>query len=179
MHDILTASKCKRRSTLRDLDVADRVIVIQDYDWFGRRFSRGYREQLADVRRWLTNDGGDTGLEDSRFFSRDRLQSVTEQICVIEPNRRDSGHSRCEHVRRVEAAAEPGLDDGDVHFLPDEPVECESGRHLKKRCAHFFGGRYPVLEKLEHFLLENRLAVESEALAEINQVRRGVSPDYE
>src|SRR6267378_3328031 len=179
MHDIFTAREGKRRSARRDFDVADRVIVIQDYDWFSRHFSRGYREQLADFRRWLTNDGGDTGLEDSRFFSRDRLQSVTEQISMIEANRRDSCHSRGEHVRRVQAATKPGLDDSDVHFLLDEPVERESGRHLEKRCAHFFGGRYPVPEKLEHFLLENRLAVESEALTEINQVRRGVSPDYE
>jgi len=36
-----------------------------------------------------------------------------------------------------------------------------------------------VPEKLEHLRLEDRLAVESEALTEINQVRRSVSPDYE
>src|SRR3982074_3339848 len=107
MQEILFAHQCKGRSTRRDCDVADRVIVIQDYDWFGRRLSGGYREHLADFRRWLTNDGRDTGLEDSRFFFRDRFQSVTEQICMIEPNRRDSCHSGCEHVRRVEAGA-PG-----------------------------------------------------------------------
>src|SRR6266404_5501674 len=161
MDGIFTAGECKRRSTRRDFDVADRVIVIQDYDWFGGRFPCAGSELLANVRRRLTNHGGDTGLEDSRFFSRDRLQGVTEQISMIEANRRDSCHSWREHVRRVEAATKSGLDDSDVHFLLDEPVECESGRHLEKRCPHFFGGRYPVPEKLEHFRLEDRLAVES------------------
>src|SRR5450759_2266934 len=98
---------------------------------------------------------------------------------MIEPNRRDSGHPGREHVRRVEAAAQPGLDHRKVDLSLGKPVEGESGRHLEKGRSHFFGGRNPALEKLEDLLLENRLPVDGDALPEINEMRRCVSSDHE
>ena len=63
----------------------------------------------------LVGEHGDrTLLDDRELLRRDLLARVAEHVGVLEPDVREQDDVRAEDVRRVEPAAEPGLDDGDV-----------------------------------------------------------------
>ena len=61
------------------------------------------------------------------FSRRDRLERVAEDVRVLEPDVREEDDARAEDVRRVEAAAEPCLDDRDVDLGVGE------GRRARRR----------------------------------------------
>src|SRR2546423_2874912 len=98
---------------------------------------------------------------------------------MIEPDRRDCCSERREHFVRVAATTQTCLDHCDIDFLPCEPVERQSRRHLKKAGANLHSRRNPLPEKLEHLLFGHRFAVYSDSLAEIHQVRRRISTHLE
>ncbi len=54
---------------------------------------------------------------DGEFLGCDRLERVAEDVGVVEPDVREEHDAGSKDVRRVVAAAEPGLDDGDVDTL--------------------------------------------------------------
>ena len=53
-------------------------------------------------------------LHDRELLGGDRLARVAEDVHVVERDVREHDDARAQDVRRVVAAAEPGLDDGDV-----------------------------------------------------------------
>ena len=64
--------------------------------------------------RVVGEDDDRVGRRDGELLGRDRLERVAEDVRVLEPDVREEHDARSKDVRRVVAAAEPGLDDGDV-----------------------------------------------------------------
>ena len=70
-------------------------------------------------------------MSDRELLGRDRLSRRAEDVRVLQRHvRQHDDACRVEHVRRIVAAAEPGLDDGGVGVRIAE-------RHERRRRQHF------------------------------------------
>ena len=100
---------------------------------------------------------------------------------MVEPDRRDDGHDAVGDVRRVPAAAEADLDDRHVDGRVGERGEGERRHHLEVRQGHAsVGGGVGVddrdvggdlLPGGQEAVRRDRLAVEADALAGVDEVR--------
>ena len=72
---------------------------------------------------------------DGEFLGCDRLERVAEDLGVVEPDVREEHDAGSKDVRRVVAAAEPGLDDGNVDARVRERRERGSRDDLELRRA--------------------------------------------
>ena len=97
-----------------------------------------------------------------------------EHVAVVHTYGGDSRDERCDDVGSVEASAQPRLDDGNVRMLPGEPVERQRGSHLEERRPESLGVRSPSLDEGHDVLLRDELSIDAYALAEIDEMRRGV-----
>src|SRR5690242_13424381 len=104
------------------------------------------------------------------------MERWTEELSMVEADRRYGGYAGRKHVRRIEATAEAGFDDGDINVLPGEPVEGESGRDFEESSPNLLGNPDPALEEFKHFCFGNRLAVDGDSLPEVDEMRRGIPP---
>jgi hypothetical protein len=85
------------------------------------------RERLAgDARHRVISADDDGGL-----LAGDRGYGRAEPLRVVEVDVRDRGDPTVPGVRRVEAAAEPHLDDGEIDRLAGEPAERQRGHQLE------------------------------------------------
>ena len=75
------------------------------------------------------------GPDDGELLGCDRLARVAEHLGVLERDVRQHHDRRVEDVRRVEAAAEAGLDDGGVDLPRGELGERGGRQHLELRRA--------------------------------------------
>ena len=66
---------------------------------------------------------------------------------MVETDVREENDAGANHVRGVEATAEPSLHDGDVHATTRELGERRGGDRLELRRAEPFGGRPHACER--------------------------------
>ena len=120
---------------------------------------------------------GDAGLDDAGLLDGYLLQRVAEELRVVEAYVGDDGEKRRDDVGAVQTAAHAHFDDGDVHLLAGEIVKGEADGHLEK--GEMEVGEKPAvgLDKVHDGLLRNHVAVDADALAEVDKVRRGVEAD--
>ena len=76
---------------------------------------------------------GRAGLRDRELLARDLLARVAEDVGVLEADVRQQDDARVDDVRRVEPAAESGLDDGGVDTALGEVRERGRGQRLELR----------------------------------------------
>ena len=118
--------------------------------------------------RAVGEDDDRLGRRDRELLRRDRLERVAEDVRVVEPDVREEDDACAQDVRRVEAAAEPGFDDGNVDLRVGEGGERGGGHDLELR------GVEPLRRRPDSRdgLLEVRLgAVEPDPLAPARDVR--------
>ncbi len=72
-------------------------------------------------------------FDDGRLLGEDRLARGPQHLRVLERDGGDNDHGSREHVRRVQAAAEPGFDAGGRHACPRHGQEGGHGQHLELR----------------------------------------------
>ena len=84
---------------------------------------------------------------------------------------------RINHVRRIEAATEPSLDNRDVHSSPRKVRKGECRGCLEERRAEGFDQRCPAFHELDDLFSADAAPIDDDALAEINEVRRCVRSD--
>ena len=115
-------------------------------------------------------------LRDRELLASDVLDGVSENIRVLETDVRQQDDPGLENVRRIEPAAETGLDDGDVDVRSCERGERRGGHDLELR-------RVEALRRRSHArdgLLEvGLLAVHPDPLAPAEHVRGDRRPDRE
>ena len=99
---------------------------------------------------------------------------VAEVLLVIEVDGREHGHGRAPHRGGVVAAAEADLEDRDVHPLAGEVVERQRGGRLEHAGVQARHQRAERLHAVDHRVLGDRLAVHANALAERDEMGRGV-----
>ncbi len=73
------------------------------------------------------------GAGDGELLGGDLLARVAEHLGVLEPDVRQQDDARVDHVRRVVAAAEPGLDRSDLRSARGEVGERGRGERLELR----------------------------------------------
>ena len=89
----------------------------------------------------VRQDDDRVGRGDREFLARDRLARLAEHLHVIEADVRQQDDGGVEHVRRVVASTEPGLDDRGVDLVRRELSERRGGQHLELRGADRDRGR--------------------------------------
>ena len=99
-----------------------------------RRFAfRGARADHFFRRRLLfRRDDRNVRLDDAGLFAGDLFQRVPEPFLMIVADRRDHGDDRRERVRRIEPAAEAGLEHNQFAIALLEMIERQRGRDFKK-----------------------------------------------
>src|SRR5438270_9996052 len=112
-------------SLRRHLQVLDLIVAIQYHDRQCAYSLSASLEKIPYLGHRLSDDGGCSTLEDSCFLAGNRFQCVAQQLSVIESDRGNGCNLRLQNVGRVEAAAESGLDDGEIHVVRGEPGESE------------------------------------------------------
>jgi hypothetical protein len=134
------------------------------------------RRQRAGVDRGVVS-------EDGELLGRDLLERVAEPLGVVEADRREDGQLRRDHVRRVEAAAEAGLDHGDLDARLGEGDEGGGGEELELGDRALIvrglavGGDGRLLGPLERAgerILGDRPAPDPDPLTPVADVRRRV-----
>ena len=93
---------------------------------------------------------------------------------MVEVDPRDHGDLRSPHCRRVQPPAQTDLEDGHVDRFPREVVERQGRRRLEHRRVEARDECAERLDAVDHAVLRDRLAVDADALAKGDQVRRGV-----
>ena len=81
-------------------------------------------------------------------------------------------------VGGVEAAAQTCLDDRNFDVALGEVVECQRRRHLEERQIELLHLRLMLVDEVDHLLLGDELVVDTDALAEVHQMRRCVKPHF-
>ena len=81
---------------------------------------------------------------------------------------------RLNHVGRVETAAATHLDNGYVDFFFCKIVKRHACRHLEKRELHLLKLGFVAVDEVDNALFVNHLAIHTDSLAEVKQVRGGV-----
>src|SRR5438105_9035749 len=99
---VTIASESERGSFRRHFHLFENSIVVDRHDGIGSSLSGASHQQFSYLGGRFSDYGGNPGLEDSRFFSRDSFEGVAQQVRMIESDRRHSRHSGREHVSRIE-----------------------------------------------------------------------------
>ena len=81
---------------------------------------------------WSGSDRDRCLLDDGELLGCDLLARLAEHVRVLEPDVREQDDVRAEHVRRVVAAAEPGLDHRDV-----DPARRELGERRRADASNW------------------------------------------
>ena len=90
------------------------------------------REDRPELRVRLRGHERHARLHDARLLTGDLPEGVAEVVGVVHRHVGHGGHQRREHVRGVQAPAEPHLDDRDVHARSREGVEAEHRHRLEE-----------------------------------------------
>ena len=143
---------------------------------------RGIAEYFQNARLLRDGERGDAGLEDAGLLHRDLLNGVAEDLRVGEGDAGDRGDLGRDDIGGVEPAAEADLDDGDVHGLLGEVEQAHRGSEFKEGgLAGLVGqigrGVGDALRGSREVGVRDDARVDSDALADVDQVRAGVDAD--
>ena len=124
----------------------------------------------------LEEQRGHALLEDPGLLAGDLPLRGAEQLGVVEVDGGDDAHERRDHVRRVEAAAQAHLHHRDVHGLLREVRERHRGHQLEERrlLAELLRSLGHGAGHLDEVGLADLVAVDGDALADVDEVRAGV-----
>ena len=115
-----------------------------------------------------------SGLENTRFFTGNFRFGIAQQSHMVERHIGHGSEARFHNVGGVEASAKSNLYHGiiDARFL--EPFKCHYCRKLeKRRPARQIHGAI-TLHEIDNCLARHHLAVDADALAEIDKMGRRV-----
>jgi hypothetical protein len=131
----------------------------------------------------VSDHDGDPRLDDPCLLGRNFRQRPSQVLLMIEPDRRDGGSHRFDHVRGVEPPAQADLTDRNLRAGAAEELECDRRRDLEERRLHpqpaTTAEEVDNLANVAHGRVE-RLggdgpSVDDEALREIDEMRRRVT----
>ena len=125
---------------------------------------------------WRT-DGGDTRLDDACFLVCDLGQRVSQQVRVVQTERRDDGYLGHQHVGGVEPATQTNLYDGHIHLRTSEIQESKGGDGLEGGHARrALDQRADLVDQRDDLLPADLPPGHLDALTEGVQMGRGIEP---
>ena len=120
----------------------------------------------------------DAGLENSRLLAGDQLDRIAQELDMVPGDRSDHGEQRPrQHVGRIQPAAKPAFDQGDVAGRLREGEEGAGGGHLEEGDGIVAVGRLALFQQGNQGLIADRSVGGVDALVEADEMRRGVGVD--
>ena len=146
----------------------------------GQRSRHSPTSALDDIQRGAPGAGHRqvAAHDDRGLLFGDRLDRGSEPVGVVERYVRDDGHSAVPGVRGVEPAAQPNLDNREIHAHLGEPQERDGRQQLEfgrvaVPAGHGFGlGQHPPGKTRER-LAVNRHSADLQPLAVGHEMRLG------
>ena len=133
-------------------------------DFGGGRFLPGTEHRYA-------------GLDDAGFFSSDFRECFAQVLLVIQIHPRDYGRQRSHDVGRIQSPTQTGFEQHHIAFVPGERFQCHDGDDFEKGRAGIGGNLADTLlhgfHQRDHFGLGNVFAIDLDAFAKADQMRRG------
>ncbi len=124
--------------------------------------------------------GGSIALDDPRFFPGDFGQGCSEILLVIVVDSGDDGQrGTLDDVCRIQTPPQTDFQQKVVRRLPAKCHEGRCRRDLEKRYGLACIGSFTSFQSFSQFGLGNEFARNPHALAEMHQMRRGVTMDRE
>ena len=121
----------------------------------------------------------DAGLDDAALLGRNPGHIAAQVGLVVESDLGNRRHQRRQHIGRVQATAEPDLNDRNIDLGPGKGHKGEQ-RHQFKRGEPKLGrveaGANPG-HAVDHLVLPNPAVAETDAFAEVEQMGRGEQAD--
>ena len=121
-------------------------------------------------------------FQNSRLFSRDKLQRRTQVLGVVQRDVGDDLDAKVHHVGRIQPAPQADLADEQVDAGPGEIVERSRGQDLELGGLPVLNG-YPVKDRLQFgkqggkVIVGDRLLVDLDPLRVGDEMRFGHQPD--
>ena len=81
-----------------------------------------------------------------------------------------------DNVGAVQTSAEAGLDNGYIHFLVAEIGKSHRRGKFEERRLERFEVRAVAFDEADNVVLRYFLAIDTDALPEVHQMRRGIKP---
>ena len=119
---------------------------------------------------------GNILLDYPRLFAGNLHLSGTEQRRMVERNIGDDRKFGTDDVGGVKTATQPDLHNSPVTTLTCKPVKSHHSGQFEERRLNVKIHGAVSLDEINDSLLGNHLAVDTDALTEIDQVRRRVQP---
>ena len=127
------------------------------------------------LRRLRTDDARDPGLENPRLLAGNFTHGRAEERPVVERNRCDGAQQwPLNHVGCVQAAAEPGLQQGHIGGGAAEGKKRRRRGNLKERDRPAGVDQIAFLQQRRQRLLADLIASNDDSFAELNEMRRGI-----
>ena len=138
---------------------------------------------LCPVTDGLSDHRRDARLDDTGFLARYGFERIAQVLAVFQSDVGDDAQDRCDHVGRIETAAQAGLDDGYVHGLFRKESERHSGRDFEERRFVLLEETVPAIDEiLDKILRDHPESIafhDLHPLAEIHQMGRRVEADLQ
>ena len=136
------------------------------------------RQHLRRHRCLGPHHHADAGLENSRLLAGDHLDGIAEELDMVPGDRRDHGEQRArQHVGRIQPAAKPVFDQGDVAGRLGEGEEGAGGGHLEEGDGMVAVGGLALFQQGDQGVVADRSAGGADALVEADEMGRGVGVD--
>ena len=139
------------------------------------RFVHGgglFEHRIVGFVRFAQHEG-DALLDDTRLLGGDLSDRIAQQRRMIQSDVGHHTYDGQQEVRGVEPPAESRLDDRYLDIALRKIIERQRRRHLKERKS-LLGHLVAVLvDEIDHLLLGDHFAVDTDALAEVVQMGRG------
>ena len=125
----------------------------------------------------LARRHGDSAPNDGGLLRGDLLDGVAEVGLMVEVDAADDFHGGTAHGGRVEPPTHADLEHRHLDALAGEVIEGERGQRLEHGRVEAGDQGTERLDPVGEISLGNRAAVDANALADIEEVGRGVEPD--
>ena len=146
-----------------------------------RRFPLACQLNKFDHRFFMlgSKDYRSAGLDDAAFFISNLCQGVTQDRHVVIRNGRDDRDNWIYHVGRVQSAAQPHFQHSHIHLLLAEVQKSQGGSELEGGgVLDDFRQRAEFIGEGNQVHLADPLTIDQDTFTEIDQVWRGVKPNF-
>ena len=124
------------------------------------------------VRVLLTHNNRSTLLDYTTLLAGNLWQRVAEILGVLEAYVCNHRKNRLNDIRSIQTASQARFDNRNLDITLRKVVECHSRCHLEERELQSLHFRAVAIDKIDHLLLRNHLAIHTNTLTEVGQMRR-------
>ena len=133
-----------------------------------------YRTRLG---RCLTDDYGNTALDDAGFLCGYLCQGVAQELGMVKADIGDDRQHGRDDVSAVQSSAKPHLDNGNVHLHVAEVLESHGCGQLEEGWVERLEEMTLMFYKPHDIVLADGVAVDADTFTEVNKMWGGIETD--